>query len=231
MTVPTISKTRAKMEEATRPTSAPPAPRWSPHGPTLLAATAAATTPAPHDYTPYLAEIQRLQCALAAHTGTYQPGADFGMTVALQATPMPADRPREFYCWLHGWNNTHHGITCKIMGANTAYTHAMKNATGPTNTGGNPKVSVPVHLHRPHFTFLCPRPPCVPCMPSSPPFPPQTPPTPSRRRQALNNAFCPTKPLEQDPQFLRLSCSSRLRTPSRAPRKTLALDPQQVRFL
>ncbi len=58
-------------------------PRWSPHSPTLLAATADTTNPAHPDYTPYLAEIQRLQCALAAHTGSYQPGAEFGMPVAL----------------------------------------------------------------------------------------------------------------------------------------------------
>jgi hypothetical protein len=80
-------------------------PRWTPHGPALLAATAAATMTNPADYTPYLAEIQRLQRALSAHTGSYQPTADFSMPVALQATYMPADRPREFYCWLHGWNN------------------------------------------------------------------------------------------------------------------------------
>ncbi len=53
-------------------------------------------------YTPYLAEIQRLQGALAAHTGSYQQGAEFGMPVALQAAPMLSARPREFYCWLHG---------------------------------------------------------------------------------------------------------------------------------
>jgi hypothetical protein len=94
-------------------------------------------------------------------------------------TDIPSNRPREFYCWLHGWNNTHHGTTCKIMGANTAYTPTMKSATGPTNTGGNPKVGVPVHLHRSHFTFACSRPPCVLCLPSIPPFSPQTPPTPS----------------------------------------------------
>jgi hypothetical protein len=147
----------------------------SPHGPTLLAATAATTNPAPTDYSPYVAKIQRLQSALAAHTGSYQPGADFGISVALQATPMSSDRPREFYCWLHGWNNTRHGTTCKIMGANTAYTHAMKGATGPANTGGNPKVGVPVHQHRPHFSFFGPLPPCVPCLPSSPPSLLQTP--------------------------------------------------------
>jgi hypothetical protein len=96
-------------------------PRWTPHGPALLAATAAVTMAHPTDYSPYVAEIQRLKSALAAYTGSYQPGADFGMPVALQATPMSADRPREFYCWLHGWNNTHHGTNCKIMEANTAY--------------------------------------------------------------------------------------------------------------
>jgi hypothetical protein len=154
-------------------------PRWGPQGPTLLAATAATPTYAHTDLSPYVAEIQRLQSALAAHTGSYQPGADFGMSVAPQATLTSADRPREFYCWLHGWNNTHHGTTCKIMGANTAYTQAMKGASGPANTGGNPKVGVPVHLHRPHFSFFGPLPPCVPCLPSSPPFSPQTPPTPS----------------------------------------------------
>ncbi len=41
----------------------------------------------PADYSPYVAEIQRIQSALAAHTSSYQPGADFGMPVALHATP------------------------------------------------------------------------------------------------------------------------------------------------
>ena len=159
-------------------------PRWSPHGPTLLAATEAA----PPDYMPYIAEIQRLQGALAAHTGPYQLGADFGMPVALQAT---SARPREFYCWLHGWNNTHNGTTCKIMGTNTSYTPTMKSATGPTNTGGNPKIGVPVHLHRPHFTFFCSRPPCVPCLSSSSPSHPQTPPTPSPASSSAKNSALP----------------------------------------
>ncbi len=177
-------------------------PRWSPQGPTLLAATAATTTPAPTDYTPYLAEIQRLQCALAAHTGSYQPGADFGMPVALQATSMPSDRPREFYCWLHGWNNTPHGTNCKIMGANTAYTPTMKSATGPTNTGGYPKVGVPVHLDRPHFTFFCSRPPCVPCLPSTPPFLPQTPPIPSPASSSAKQCVLPHEATRARPAIL-----------------------------
>jgi hypothetical protein len=70
------------------------------------------------------------------------------------------------------------------MGANTAYTHAMKGATGPENTGGNPKVGVPVQIHHP--SFFSPLPfymSCVSCLPSSAPFPthnPHTPPPSSR---------------------------------------------------
>ena len=114
-------------------------PRWSPHGPTLLAATTAPTPAPTSDYAPYVAEIQRLQAMLTAQAHSPCPDAQFGMPVPAQpATAFSASRPREFYCWLHGWNNTHHGSTCKIMGSNTAYTHAMKTATGPENTGGNP---------------------------------------------------------------------------------------------
>ncbi len=155
----TTSKTAAKKApRVTKLTSILNAPLDGVLMATLLAATAATTTTVPTDYSPYVAEIQRLQSALAAQTGSYQPGADFGMPVAQQATLLSFDRPREFYCWLHGWNNTHHGTTCKSMGANTAYTNAMKGATGPTNTGGNPKVGVPVHLHRTRITCFCPCP-------------------------------------------------------------------------
>ena len=106
------------------------------------------------------------------------PDAHFGMPVPQPITAFSASRPREFYCWLHGWNNTHHGPTCKIMGSNTAYTHAMKTATGPENTGGNPKVGVPVHLHRPSFfSPLSLSVSCVPCLPSPAPFPIPHPPT------------------------------------------------------
>jgi hypothetical protein len=94
-------------------------------------------------------------CARAMLTAQAQSpyqDAQFSMPVPSQpATMFSASRPREFYCWLHGWNNTHLGSTCKIMGSNTAYTHGMKTATGPENTGGNPKVGVPVHIHRPSY--------------------------------------------------------------------------------
>jgi hypothetical protein len=109
---------------------------------TLLAATAAPTTTVPPDYSLYVAEIQRLQ------------SASFDMPVAQQATLLSSARPRKFYCWLYGWNNTHHGTTCKIIGADAPYTGTMKAATGPKNTGGNPKVGVPVHLHRTRFILF-----------------------------------------------------------------------------
>jgi hypothetical protein len=184
-------------------------PRWSPHGPTLLAATPApAPSPTP-DYAPYVAEIQRLQSVLAAQNGSLYHASHFDMPVApQQATLLSSARPHKFYCWLHGWNNTHHGATCKIMGSNTAYTHAMKTANGPDNTGGNPKVGVPVYLHRSRFSYFCPLPPCVSCLSSSPPLPPpntHTPPTPS----PTSNDKAPALPHE-DTQFRRASNQLRL---------------------
>jgi hypothetical protein len=146
--------------------------RWSPHGPTLLAATPAPTPAPTTDYAPYVAEIQRLQTMLTAQAQSPYPDAQFNLPVSSHlSTVFSASRPREFYCWLHGWNNTHYGSTCKIMGSNTAYTHAMKTATGPENTGGNPKVGVPVHIHRPSFfspLFFSVS--CVSCLPSPAPY-------------------------------------------------------------
>ena len=81
-------------------------PRWSPHGPTLLATTPAPTPAPTTDYAPYVAEIQRLQAMLTAQAHTPYPAAQFGMPVPYQpATAFSASRPREFYCWLHGWTN------------------------------------------------------------------------------------------------------------------------------
>ena len=153
-------------------------PRWSPNGPTLLAATPAPTPATTADYAPYIAEIQRLQAVLTAQAQSPYPDAHFGMPVPQPITAFSASRPREFYCWLHGWNNTHHGPTCKIMGSNTSYTHAMKTATGPENTGGNPKVGVPVHRHRfPSDKPLLFSMTCLSCLPSPAPFSTPHPPT------------------------------------------------------
>ncbi len=87
--------------------------------------------------------------------------------------------PRRYYCWRHGWNNTHHGDTCNIMGTNQAYTPAMRSARGPEGTGGNPKIGVPVHYSRPPKNFP-PFTTCTPCLPPPslilyPPCPPLNP--------------------------------------------------------
>jgi hypothetical protein len=78
-------------------------------------------------------------------------GAHYGMPVP--PTP-PANthmasssRPRQYYCWLHGWNNTHNGGQCNVMGFNQEYTQQMKAATSPNGAGGNPKIGIPVSLH------------------------------------------------------------------------------------
>ncbi len=121
-------------------------PRWSiPHGPTLLEATPAPAPATTSDYAPYVAEIQRLQAMLTAQAQSPYQDAQFGMPVPSQpATVFSASRPREFYCWLHG----------------------------PENTGGNPKVGVPVHIHRPSFfRALSFSVSCVPCLLSPSHFP------------------------------------------------------------
>ncbi len=43
------------------------------------------------------------------------------------------------------------------MGQNPAYSVAMRNATGPEGTGGNPRVGVPVRFSRPHLFLLLSR--------------------------------------------------------------------------
>jgi hypothetical protein len=62
-------------------------------------------------------------------------------------------RPRHYYCWLHGWNNTHNGGQCNVMGSNQEYTQQMKAATSSNGTGGNPKIGVPVSFHRSSSNF------------------------------------------------------------------------------
>ncbi len=38
------------------------------------------------------------------------------------AALLSSARTRSLYCWLHGYNNTHDGITCNVMRANPNYT-------------------------------------------------------------------------------------------------------------
>ena len=127
----------------------PNSTRWGPNGPVVFSA---AAPPIALDIAHYVAENQRLHAAMTAMGGSPSAGGHFGMPVP----PMhPANaylsstaRPRQFYCWLHGYNNTHNGCHCNVMGANPEYTSQMKAATSPNGTGGNPKVGVPVCLQR-----------------------------------------------------------------------------------
>jgi hypothetical protein len=136
-----------------------------------------AATPPPTalDIAHYIAENQRLNAAMAAMGGSSSAGGYFGMPVP----PMPpanaylssTPRPRQFYCWLHGYNNTHDGCNCNVMGANREYTSQMKAATSPNGTGGNPKIGIPVCLQRLPSTFFYP-PSCLLSSPPSPSLPP-----------------------------------------------------------
>ena len=125
-------------------------PKWSPTGPVAFtAATTADLARNPAD----VAEIQRLNEAMAAMGSSSGYGTQYGMlpppTPPANAYMPSASRPRQFYCWLHGWNNTHNGAQCNVMGADMAYTQQMKAATTHIGTGGNPKIGVPVSYHRP----------------------------------------------------------------------------------
>jgi hypothetical protein len=52
--------------------------------------------------------------------------------------------PREFYCFQHGYNNSHAGPDCKVMADNPNYTDADRAATSHHSSGGNPNVGPPV---------------------------------------------------------------------------------------
>ena len=157
--------------------------RWSPQGPVAFSASSDIVN-TPPDYPTHISEMQEIRAMLAAMTTSPMQGLYNGMPVPPDQHPhtslLSSTPPREFYCWLHGWNNTHHGCTCNVMGANQAYTPAMRSARGPDGTGGNPKIGVPVHYSRPpsrpHNLFH----PCTPCLPLplptfSPPCPPLSP--------------------------------------------------------
>jgi hypothetical protein len=100
------------------------------------------------DVSQYVAEIQRLNEAMAAMVSSPGYDAQYGMLVPpappANAYMSSSGRPRLYYnCWLHGWNNTHNGGQCNVIAANQAYTQQMKAATSPNGTGGNPKIGIP----------------------------------------------------------------------------------------
>jgi hypothetical protein len=128
------------------------------------------------------AEIVRLQAVIANMMGGPVHYASNGM---LSALPDPYSdaallsaarlRPFSFYCWLHGYKNTHDGITCNVMHANPEYASYQNNASSPDGTGGNPSIGAPfpvlkhfnlyitfVHLVPPSPHFLLTLPPPTP---------------------------------------------------------------------
>ncbi len=157
--------------------------RWSSQGPVAFSASYDSgflSTNTQSDYPAHISEMQEIRAMLAAMTASHMQGLSTGMPVPpdqpSHATLLSSAPPRDYYCWLHGWNNTHHGGTCSIMGTNQAYTPAMRSARSPEGTGGNPKTGVPVHYSRPPNCFS-PLTTCGPCrLPPSPIFSPPYPP-------------------------------------------------------
>ncbi len=157
-------RTHGKQHQHPNPT------RWGPNGPVVFYAAAPPPTPImPTDVAWCIIENQRLNTALAAMGGSSSVSGHFGMPVPpippanayLSSTP----KPRPYFCWLHGYNNTHNGCNCNVMGANREYTSQMKAATSPNGTGDDPKIGVPVCLHRSPSPFVYP----LSCLSSSSP--------------------------------------------------------------
>ncbi len=121
-------RTNRRLNPATARSHSPASPhntRWSPQGPVAYSASSSAS-PSPD---PSQAEIIRLHGIIADMVGSPSRDAHFGMPVPPTEYPNASlfseSRPRANYCWLHGWNNTHPGTTCKVMGQNPAYIHAI----------------------------------------------------------------------------------------------------------
>jgi hypothetical protein len=95
----------------------------------------------------YVAEIQQLRTLLATpnHANAFLMQQHAYATQSVSSAP----RPRSHYCGLHGWNNDHNGTECRGMARDSRYTDTMRAATTHVDTGGNPKVGVPVGYTRP----------------------------------------------------------------------------------
>jgi len=108
-------------------------PSWGPNGPTALAAGSSSSAIPTPEHAGALNEITRLQTMLA---GLMSNSTGYGAYKELPVPPpIPVSvatslstegRVRPYYCWLHGHNNSHNGISCKVMANNPAYTEAMK---------------------------------------------------------------------------------------------------------
>jgi hypothetical protein len=168
--------------------------RWGPAGQLANLAASSDTTNTQPAYPAYMSEMQEIRTMLAAMTASPMHGLHTGMLVQPpnppNATLLSSAPPRDFYCWLHGWNNTHHGAVCKIMGASPQYTSEMKSARTDVGTGGNPRIGVPVGFSRPR-NFFSPFTACLPC----PPTPLHTfslPPPPLSQASSVKHATHPT---------------------------------------
>jgi hypothetical protein len=148
--------------------------QWGPKGPIVFSA-----VPEVDPLAAAYQKFRRLQGMVAGYMGT-SPAQGASEELPVYPPPYPnstfnADsHPRQYYCWLHGYNNSHNGSDCRVMTANGEYTTAMRAARSSTGTGGNPNVGVPVHFARfPKSLF---RLHCTPYPHPPPTFSPTSPP-------------------------------------------------------
>jgi hypothetical protein len=188
--------------------------RWGPTG--AVANLAANTT---LQVNPRDAQLAALTAQVAALMADPNYGGNFGMPVYppahTNATLASSARPRRYYCWLHGWNNSHDGVDCKVMTNDMEYTAQMRNATSEIGSGGNPKIGVPVTYTRP--SFFCPPHHSLSCSPCPPSHHPTH--SPLSSPASRDSALCP--PYDED---IRAHALQTLRPP-----KSEGLNASRVR--
>ncbi len=179
-------------------------PKWGPYGRAMYAAAPpnfasgifeAAVTPSSNLQEAH-AEIHRLHQVMAQQGNLSAAYSNFGHAVQHTLPPtVPSahfvqnfgDRSRPHYCYVHGFNISHDGPACRVMGSDPRYTAAMKAATTPVGTGGNPNVGPPVSLP---FRFSSP-PVCLPCLFSTSPTKDNSkPPAPNDETASARLATC-----------------------------------------
>jgi hypothetical protein len=151
-------------------------PKWGPYGratyaaapPSFVGGIFEAAVPPSSNLEEAHAEIHRLHQVMAQQGNLSAAYNNFGHAhVAVQHTLPPtvpsahfvqtfSDRPHPHYCFVHGYNVSHDGPACRVMASNPWYTAAMKAATAPVGTGGNPFVSLPPPCAYRAFTPLVP---------------------------------------------------------------------------
>ena len=118
----------------------------------------------------YVAELQRCYAAMAITAPAEHVFAAAGTTWnqnGSSANGNTGSRPRQFYCGLHGWNNSHNSPQCRVMLEDASYPAALRSATTHEGTGGNPRVGPPVSFRRPPPFMFVPSPsPLNTCSPA-----------------------------------------------------------------